>query len=285
MLLNSVKKKKVERVKLTVGKYKDSISKGLVYGYADSNCGSLDKVPYWEDVTLGTHYYLDTFADFMLYGKSQINLNSDNVEDFSYEAFSLDIKIAETDTTISCNFKKLPSTCTNRLFGFSQMVGQTVTLEFDPPPTAIYKSSSNHLFNGGGLNVREGNASADSRRKRRNRCVGNSSTKRMPLCRGNRSVYRQCKPVHLSQEYLRYLGSTTDKSDVANYFISGNPKPRCANNYKCCQCGNNDGLSEYVQHMEICTNKPEEKSYSPAYLVSWRIHNSRLTSCMGGSHA
>ena len=132
MLLNSAKKK-VGHVKLTVGKYKDSISKGLIYGYSDNNCGSLDKVPYWEDYTLGTHYYLDTFADFMSIGKSQISLNNDNVEDFSYEAFSLDIKIVETDTTISCNFQKLPSTCINRLFGFSQMVGQTVTLEFTPP--------------------------------------------------------------------------------------------------------------------------------------------------------
>ena len=136
ILLNSVKKKKVEHVKLTVGKYKDSVSKGLVYGYVNSNCGSLDKVPYWEDYDLGTHYYLDTFADFMQYKQSEVYLNSDNVEDHSYEGFPLNIKIVETNTIIPCYFDRRPGTCypTNGLVGLSQMVGQTVTLEFDPPP-------------------------------------------------------------------------------------------------------------------------------------------------------
>lgn len=129
-LLLNLTKKKVGHVKLTVG----VDNKKTIYGYEQDVCGSLDKVPYWMIDSVDAVYFLDTFADYSPHGKAQIHLASDNVEDFSYEAFSLDIKIVETDTTISCNFDRLPSTCVNSLIGFSQMVGQTVTLEFNPPP-------------------------------------------------------------------------------------------------------------------------------------------------------
>lgn len=135
-LLLNLTKKKVEHVKLTVGKYKDSISKGLVYGYNDPNYGSLDKIPYWEDFSVDGLFYLETFADFMLNKQAEVSLASDNVEDISYNSFLLNIKIVETGNIIPCYFDRRPGTYvhTNGLFGFSQMVGQTVTLEFDPPP-------------------------------------------------------------------------------------------------------------------------------------------------------
>lgn len=108
-----------------------------MYGYEESNFGSLDKIPYWEVNSEGIKYYLEILEDLELPKmQSVISLNFENVEDISYEDFSLDIRIVETDTTISCYFDTLqkPYTDNNYLFGFSQMVGQTVTLEFDPPP-------------------------------------------------------------------------------------------------------------------------------------------------------
>lgn len=269
MLLNSAKKK-VGHVKLTVGSYKNS-----KYGYAELNYGSLDRVPYWVVDGISIIYYLETLADFELPKlHSYISLNNENVEDMSYEAFSLNIRIVETDTTISCHFDSLqgPYTDTNNLFGFSQMVGQTVTLEFDPPPTAIC-NSSDHLFNGGGLNVREGNAFGYNHNKKSPFVCKTHAWRCSCQNRWNNNIYKKIQHVG------RYCGIPCGNSEISSLYKLSTEQ--------CCEHYISRKLRECYSK-KIWNRQAYKLCYYSNRLLPRSSHCSipgKLISCMGGSHA
>lgn len=149
MLLNSGKK--AGHVIMTVGAV---VPDDTAIGYINDKFGSLNRIPYWigispleprsalRQITCSTTQKISTMKIGDKYTKTKFTLhvlvNGKNSDIFNLRMLGRSTVEYETF---------------NWATGLSY--GSNVTLEFDPPPTDIY-NSSDHLFNGGGLDVRKG---------------------------------------------------------------------------------------------------------------------------------
>ena len=261
------------------------------YGYCGTTkigetYGTLDRIPYW----YGSY---DGFFALGLLCEIPVGKFS-GTEFRTYYPYSgtpskgneFTIKVTRCDTQQSITFSgehRFSSTVSLISLDLMDSYMHHVLLEFDPPQTAIY-NSSNHLFNGGGLNAREGNASPSVRRKRRDRCVGNSSTKRVQRAVRCRLLLRCNLHGVPSQQYGTSLSRSTERKVPVSSNSTKTNKIQ-SRPYSCRKLHSELSQWSLGQFLGHRSRKSKEKKHCEIYLHQ-RFHNRDfLISCMGGSHA
>lgn len=239
MLLNSGKK--ARHVIMTVGAI---VPNDTAIGYINNKFGSLNRIPYWigispleprsalRQITCSTTQKASTMKIGDKYTKTKFTLHV-LVNGKNSDIFNLNMLGRSTVEYETFNWAT----------GLSY--GSTVTLEFDPPQTAIYKSF-NHLFNGGGLNVREGNIT--SKCKESNKRKLHSFLLR--IIRYNFSGCKRIRRHTLCREY--------EPSRVYSSIPSNDFRAKCIRHNK----------YQYVQYLQLYNKCGGSNSYNANRLKS-----------------
>ena len=244
--------------------------------------GTLDRIPYWYG-SIDAYFALDVLNENPV-GKATGTKHGTTFGTYFPGSGSTPsrgqeytIKVTRCDTQQSITFSGEHgqlSTVSSNALGLTNKYPHYVTLKFDPPPTAIY-SYPNHLFNGGDLNARKGNASPCVREiEAINRKQSNSA-----VVRGKWILLRRgCQLEGVFYRDRRERANVLSNLPCNDSIPSEVDAPSQRNKQCIAQSQDNTRGSSW-------TWRRGSNSYRPIQACNNRRLQRLLTSRMGGSHA
>ena len=214
------------------------------------------------------------------------------VGDAYYDPKSLGTDISVRALSGSDKIKTLNATITPAIT--ESMVGTTVQItlrlwgEVDTgrgyTPPLEPDSCKRSLFHGGCVNVREGDASSGSRRKRRNRCIGNSGPGWIRISRRGGCIFR-CGRNLLSDKCHQFGGSGSVDGDIPVLFVTRKANKIRLQPSSCRKLHSELSQWSLGQFLGYLSRQSKEKKYCEVHLLRRDRSQPFLTSRMGGSHA